>query len=134
MDDGTTQTANLFGLDLIASDDGAATLTMLPDGLGSVRVEMLDGAVSSVTTYEPYGTLLMRTGPSGTVYGYTGEQMDGATGLTYLRARYYNPSINQFQTKDPMGWQYPTTLHSKWFQLRQWKSCSFCRLKWFMWW
>ena len=56
---------------------GANTLTMLPDGLGSVRVEMLDGAVSSVTTYEPYGTLLMRTGPSGTVYGYTGEQMDG---------------------------------------------------------
>ena len=102
-DDGTTQTANLFGLDLIASDDGANTLTMLPDGLGSVRLEMQGGAVSSVITYEPYGTLLMRTGPSGTVYGYTGEQMDGATGLTYLRARYYNPALRLFLSKDPFS-------------------------------
>ncbi len=101
MDDGTTQTANLFGLDLIASDDGANTLTMLPDGLGSVRVEMLGELVSSVSTYEPYGTLLMQTGSSGTTYGYTGEQMDGATGLTYLRARYYNPALRIFLSKDP---------------------------------
>ncbi len=100
MDDGTTQTANLFGLDLIASDDGTTTLTMLPDGLGSVRVEMQGGAVSSMTTYEPYGTMLMRTGPSGTVYGYTGEQMDAATGLTYLRARYYAPQLKIFLSKD----------------------------------
>ena len=100
MDDGTTQTANLFGLDLIASDDGTTTLTMLPDGLGSVRVEMLGETVSSVSTYEPYGTLLMRTGPSGTVYGYTGEQMDAATGLTYLRARYYNPILRAFNKRD----------------------------------
>ena len=113
MDDGTNQTANLFGLDLIASDDGTNTLTMLPDGLGSVRIEMVGETVNSVTTYEPYGTLLMRTGSSGTVYGYTGEQMDGATGLTYLRARYYNPSINQFQTKDPWtgNIQQPYTLN-----------------------
>ena len=100
-DDGTTQTANLFGLDLIASDDGTTTLTMLPDGLDSVRVEMQGEAVNSTTTYEPYGTLLMRTGPSGTVYGYTGEQMDGATGLTYLRARYYNPILRVFNKRDP---------------------------------
>ena len=100
-DDGTNQTANIFGLDLISSNDGTTTLTMLPDGLGSVRVEMQGGAVNSVTTYEPYGTLLMQTGSSGTVYGYTGEQMDRATGLTYLRARYYNPSLHRFQTKDP---------------------------------
>ena len=102
-DDGTTQTANLFGLDLIASDDGATTLTMLPDGLGSVRLEMQGGAVSSAATYEPYGTLLMRTGSSGTTYGYTGEQMDTATGLTYLRARYYAPHLKVFLSKDPFS-------------------------------
>ena len=112
-DDGTTQTANLFGLDLIASDDGATTLTMLPDGLGSVRVEMQGGAVSSATTYEPYGTLLMQTGSSGTIYGFTGEQEDATTGLTYLRARYYNPALHQFQTKDPWAGniQQPYTLN-----------------------
>ena len=100
-DDGTTQTANLFGLDLIASDDGTTTLTMLPNGLGSVRVEMVGEAVNSVTTYEPYGTLLMRTGSSGTIYGYTGEQEDAITNLLYLRARYYAPHLKVFLSKDP---------------------------------
>jgi hypothetical protein len=57
--------------------------------LGSVRVEMVGGAIDSATTYEPYGKLLARSGASGTVYGYTDEQHDAATGLVYLRARYY---------------------------------------------
>ena len=57
--------------------------------------------MSSMTTYEPYGTMLMRIGSSGTVYGYTGEQEDDATGLTYLRARYYNPALRLFLSKDP---------------------------------
>ena len=101
MDDGTTQTANLFGLDLLASDDGATTLTMLPDGLGSVQVEMLDGVVSSVTTYEPYGSILMQVGTKGTTYGFTGEQEDAATNLLDLRARYYSPHLKIFLSKDP---------------------------------
>jgi YD repeat-containing protein len=79
-DDGTTQTANLFGLNLIHQDDGTTVRTLLADGLGSVRVEMVGSAVDSATTYEPYGKLLARSGPSGTVYGYTGEQHDAATG------------------------------------------------------
>ncbi len=41
------------------------------------------------------------SGSSGTVYGFTGEEYDAATGLVYLRARYYNPYLNQFQSRDP---------------------------------
>lgn len=41
-------------------------------------------------TYSPYGEVLAQTGTSGTVYGFIGEQEDGATRLLYLRARYYN--------------------------------------------
>ena len=105
-DDGTTQTANLFGLSLIQQDDGSETRTFLNDGLGSVRVEMVGHAVDSATTYEPYGKLLARSGSSGTVYGYTGEQHDAATGLVYLRARYYNPTLKIFMSRDPFpGWQ-----------------------------
>jgi RHS repeat-associated protein len=107
--DGVTTTHNLFGLDpsagsgqaLIHQDDGTTTRTLLADGLGSVRTEMADGAVETVTTYEPYGNLLAQTGTSGTVYGYTGEQEDSATGLVYLRARYYNPALQVFMGKDP---------------------------------
>ena len=66
---------------------------------------MVGGAVDSVTTYEPYGKLLARSGSSGTVYGYTGEQHDAATGLVYLRARYYNPNLKVFMSRDPFpGW------------------------------
>ncbi len=51
---------------------------------------------------------------SGTVYGFTGEQEDGATGLLYLRARYYNSSLKVFQSRDPWegtGWR-PGTLNA----------------------
>jgi RHS repeat-associated protein len=105
-DDGTTQTHNLLGLSLIHQDNGSQTRTLLADGLGSVRVEMVGSAIDSATTYEPYGKLLARSGHSGTVYGYTGEQHDAATGLVYLRARYYNPNLKLFLTRDPFpGWQ-----------------------------
>jgi RHS repeat-associated protein len=105
-DDGTTKTTNLLGLSLIQQDDGAIVRTLLADRLGSVRVEMVGNAIDSTTTYEPYGKLLARTGTSGTVYGYTGEQYDGAAGLVYLRARYYNPNLKLFMSRDPFpGWQ-----------------------------
>lgn len=42
-DDGTTTTANLFGLDLISQDDGTQTHFLLTDGLGSVRQELAGG-------------------------------------------------------------------------------------------
>jgi len=62
---------------------------------------MAGGAVETVTTYEPYGNVLAQTGSSGTTYGYTGEQYDGATNLLYLRARYYNPALKVFMSRDP---------------------------------
>ena len=99
--DGVTTTYNLFGLDLIHQDDGATTRTLLADGLGSARTEMAGGAVATVTTYEPFGNPLAQTGTSGTVYGFTGEQHDAATGLVYLRARYYAPSLRVFLSRDP---------------------------------
>ncbi|MBE2197139.1 MAG: RHS repeat-associated core domain-containing protein, partial [Anaerolinea sp.] len=75
------------------------------DGLGSVRQEMAGGDLQTTTTYEPYGKLLVQTGTSGTTYGFTGEQEDAATGLVYLRARYYNPSLKVFISRDPFsGW------------------------------
>jgi RHS repeat-associated protein len=100
-DDGATQTTNLFGLTLIQQDDGTDRHTLLTDGLGSARTEMVNGAVQTVTTYEPYGKLLAQSGSSGSHYGYTGEQHDKATGLIYLRARYYNPGLRLFLSKDP---------------------------------
>jgi RHS repeat-associated protein len=102
---GAEQVYNLFGLDLIGQDEGSQTRTLLAGGLGSVRMEMVENDVESVTTYGPYGNLLAQTGNdepiAGTNYGYTGEQHDASTGLLYLRARYYNPSLRSFMGQDP---------------------------------
>ncbi len=110
---GVTTTHNLFGLDLIHVDDGSETRTLLADGLGSGRVEMVDGTIDSATTYEPYGKVLAQSGASGTVYGFTGEQYDALTGQVYLRARYYNPGLKVFSSRDPFpGWaQTPASQH-----------------------
>jgi len=56
---------------------------------------------------------LEQRGRSGTVYGFTGEQQDEATGLLYLRARHYSPALKVFQSRDPWegtGWR-PNTLN-----------------------
>jgi RHS repeat-associated protein len=104
-DDGTSQTTNLLGLSLIQQDNGSEIRTLLNDGPGSVRQEMVDAAIESTTTYEPFGNLLVQTGLSGTTYGFTGEQHDAAAGLVYLRARYYNPNLKVFMSRDPFpGW------------------------------
>jgi RHS repeat-associated protein len=98
--DGVTEVYNLWGLRLLAQDDGETVRLPLTDGLGSVRVEMVGNGIESATTYDPYGNLLAHTGTSGTTYGFTGEQHDVATGLLYLRARYYNPALRSFMGKD----------------------------------
>lgn len=98
---GNEETSNLFGLDLILQDTRAAILTLLTDGLGSVRLEMVEDTIKTATTYDPYGNQLIQTGTNNTAYGFTGEQEDSSTGLLYLRARYYNPYLNQFQSRDP---------------------------------
>ena len=107
-DDGTTTTANLFGLDLILQqkDDGNPLsayqpLYLLTDGLGSVRVEMTGGNATATTSYGPYGSIHQQTGTSQTSYGYTGEQFHAGTGLLYLRARYYSPALHAFTSRDP---------------------------------
>jgi RHS repeat-associated protein len=37
------------------------------------------------------------------VYRYTGQQFDAPTGLYSLRARYYNPALGRFLSRDTAG-------------------------------
>jgi RHS repeat-associated protein len=73
----------------------------LADGLGSVR-SVINNALSVLEHrhYEPYGALYAGT-MNETPFGFTGEWRDGATGMYYLRARYYNPAIGTFVSRDP---------------------------------
>jgi RHS repeat-associated protein len=71
------------------------------DGLGSTRV-ITDtvGLITDRYTYDAFGVLLNQNGTFGNSFGFAGEQRDAATGLDYLRARYYDPSLGRFISKD----------------------------------
>jgi len=65
------------------------------------------------TTYrtDEYGLPTATTGTSSQPFAFTGEPRD-ATGLIYLRARYYDPALGRFMSRDtwPGGLAAPGTL------------------------
>ena len=97
------------------SDAGIATTTYLPNGTrqdgvreflltdrtGSIRA-MLSGDNSAVIDYEPFGVPINPANLPGSM-GFAGELYDADTGLLYLRARYYDPSLGRFISRDPLG-------------------------------
>jgi RHS repeat-associated protein len=75
---------------------------MAQDGLGSVRTEFdADAQVVAAQDYAPYGLPFNTTGTFVGSFGYAGEQIDD-TGLSYNRARYYNPALGAFTGLDPV--------------------------------
>jgi RHS repeat-associated protein len=75
-----------------------------PDHLGSVpALTDSDGGVTDTYDYDAYGNrLASSTGTTYNPFGYTGQYTDVESGLLYLRARYYDPSTQQFLTVDPL--------------------------------
>jgi RHS repeat-associated protein len=63
------------------------------------------GALKASYAYDPWGRLLNPIDPLGTKdkFKFAGEALDPQTGLYYLRARYYDPSIGRFISKDPLA-------------------------------
>jgi RHS repeat-associated protein len=73
------------------------------DGQGSVLATTNAAkAVTAAQRFDAYGS---KIGGTGTVpqYGYTGREPD-ASGLTYYRARYYDPNQTRFTQRDPLGY------------------------------
>ena len=65
------------------------------------------GTVVNGYTYDVYGKKASSTGSQANEFDFAGQQTD-ATGLQYLRARYYDPATGAFLSRDPMaaspGW------------------------------
>lgn len=73
------------------------------DGLGSVLATTnATKAVTATQRFDAYGGKISGVG---TVpqYGYTGREPD-TSGLTYYRARYYDPNQTRFTQRDPLGY------------------------------
>ena len=88
---------------LISKSDGASTAYYHGDILGSVR-KMTDIAGNVVKSYEydAWGNVLEDTGIEDNTYGFTGRRDETKeTGLMYYRARYYDPMVGRFISRDP---------------------------------
>jgi RHS repeat-associated protein len=74
---------------------------LLPDALGSVRqIVSSSGYIIRTQDYEPYGSPLNGKGNASSMYGFTGEERD-QSGLIFLRARYMQPRLGVFVSRDP---------------------------------
>jgi len=68
---------------------------------GTVVAQMDTNAnVTYTATYRPYGRQQQGVPQAGP--GYTGHVNDPGTGLVYMQARYYDPSIGRFLSVDPV--------------------------------
>ncbi len=75
----------------------------IADALGNVRFVLNDaGAVVARYSYDPFGTMLKQEGSAPGTFQFSTEQTDPESGMTFLRARYYDPSTGRFITRDPL--------------------------------
>jgi RHS repeat-associated protein len=102
----------VWGLGLAYAVNGSAIEVYHQDRLGSTRV-LTDGSGNTVATYrtDEFGNATGSTGTSAQPFIFTGEPRDG-TGLSYLRARYYDPGLGRLMSRDTwLGYVgSPTTL------------------------
>ncbi len=85
------------------------TLQFGYDGSGSVRVLLNTagaiatvGGVRQLFNYDAYGNAIgFNVAAAATTLLYNGQQTDAATGLQYLRARYYDTASGNFTSLDP---------------------------------
>jgi RHS repeat-associated protein len=94
----------LYGHSLVSETSSAFQYFYQTDGLGSAA-SLTDGTGSLKATYsfDPWGKLLTPVDPLGTKnkYKFTSEALDPGTGLYYLRARVYDPTLGRLLAKDP---------------------------------
>jgi RHS repeat-associated protein len=92
---------------------GGTAYYYLADGLGSTRsLVNASGSVTDTYAFDAYGDLLAHNGTTDNEFLFAGQIQD-ASGLYYLRARYYNPASGRFISQDPFsGYEKdPITLH-----------------------
>ncbi|MGC2695109.1 MAG: RHS repeat-associated core domain-containing protein, partial [Candidatus Angelobacter sp.] len=103
---GTTVTASMlagFQVDeYFQRTDSSGTASFLSAALGStLALSGINGATLASYTYEPFGNTVI-TGTASNPFQFTGREND-ATGLYFLRARFYSPILSRFISEDPLG-------------------------------
>ncbi|WP_017327142.1 RHS repeat-associated core domain-containing protein [Synechococcus sp. PCC 7336] len=101
--DGTIETAYVYGNGSIAQLEGEAATYFHVDGLGSTRMLSDEtGAIVAEYDYDAFGRAIGQQGVE-TDFQFAGEQRDTTLELDYLRARYYDPDLGRFISRDPFS-------------------------------
>lgn len=104
----------LAGSQLLGQTRSGVTSYYLSDGQGSTRA-LLNGTGDLTDTYDytAFGEIYNQTGSTLNSYLYTGQQFDSLTGLYSLRARYYDPGLGRFVSRDtyPINYRNPIELN-----------------------
>jgi len=100
--DGTTSIIYVYADSLVSQTKNGTTLYFHAGTLGTTRLLTdANGLVASRFTYDAFGRVLSPTGPLLTDYLFIGEPLESGLGLSYFRARYYNPTTGRFHSTDP---------------------------------
>ena len=92
-----------FGIDHpISMNRGGKTYYYLYDLLGSV-IALTDeeGKIVAEYEYDVWGNIIKETREIENPFRFTGREWDDDSRLYYYRARYYDPSVGRFISKDP---------------------------------
>lgn len=69
-----------------------------------MSISNASGAVVQRYVYDSFGNMVITTnGNINQPYTYTSREYDVETGMYFYRARYYDPKVGRFVTKDPIG-------------------------------
>ncbi|MDH5606808.1 MAG: RHS repeat-associated core domain-containing protein, partial [Anaerolineae bacterium] len=86
---------------MLSQSRGGVPSYYLQDGQGSTRaLTDASGAVTDSSSYTAFGETYSQSSATPNTYLYTGQQYDAGTGLYNLRARYYNPGLGRFLSRD----------------------------------
>ncbi|HEV2236265.1 MAG TPA: RHS repeat-associated core domain-containing protein, partial [Ktedonobacterales bacterium] len=97
----TTTTYYYAGGKRIAEAVNGTFSYLCSDMLGSALVALAaNGIMQASELYIHYGNPRYTSGTMPGSYGFTGQRADGATGLDYYNARYYDPLAGQFAAAD----------------------------------
>lgn len=95
----------VYGLGLVSHENSEGYKLYHYDYRGSTTViTNINGTVTDTVYYDPYGNVVKRSGTTETPFLYVGKYgvETDINGLYYMRARYYNPTIQRFINVDPI--------------------------------
>ena len=84
---------------------GGVSYSYHADERGSIRLIMDSaGNITNRYDYDSFGNLEgLRFAQVDNPFGFTGREWDLESGLYYYRARYYDPTVGRFLSRDPIG-------------------------------